>query len=252
MNPVLTLLLSHQTPAELEPLLRVWQQVADPDSVLLAYGGIEDQFARIGFEPKVFIDDPCLRTRDHQRERQSCTGVLRQAAQWMKSRPQFRYVHFVEYDHLPLVADLYARMIARLELEQADVLAFHLRRVDGTSDAHYLHPANEPRFHAYFSSITRRRDPEVVLAMLGTGSFWKREAFEAVISQEEPFPIYFELYLPTLAHHLGYRLRDFGEQNAFVWNVGDFSQRINQCRASGAWSAHPVKKVPLPTEVFSK
>lgn len=243
MNSVLTLLLSHQSPEELSPLLRTWQRVAGVGNVLLAYGGSEDWFGRIEFELKVFIDDPGLRTRDHQRERQSCTNVLRRAAQWMKSRPQFQYLHFVEYDHLPLVTDLYSRIVARLESENADVLAFHLRRIDGTSDAHYLHHANESRFHDYFSSITCRDEPEVVLAMLGTGSFWKREALEAVICKEEPFPIYFELYLPTLAHHLGYRLRDFGEQNAFASHLGDFSRCLAQIRSNGAWMAHPIKKL---------
>jgi hypothetical protein len=250
MNPALTLLLSHQSPAELGPLLRVWQQVAGEENVLLAYGGIKDQFARIGFEPKVFIDDPGLRTRDHQRERQSCTGVLREAAHWMKSKPQFRYVHFVEYDHIPLTTDLYARMIARLQSEEADLLAFHLRRVDGTNDPHYLHHANDTRFHEFFSSVTRRDDSQVVLSMLGTGSFWTREAFEAVVAQEEPFAIYFELYLPTLAHHLGYRVRDFEDQNAFVSHVGDFSAHLAQCRAKGAWTAHPVKNLLSSTQVL--
>ncbi len=146
-------------------------------------------------------------------------------------------------DHVPLIPDLYERMIDRLQAENADVLAFHLRRVDGTSDPHYLHHANETRFHDFFSSISRRADPEVVLAMLGTGSFWKREVFEAVTSIPEPFPIYFELYLPTLAHHLGYRLRDLAEQNAFVRHMGDFSQCLDQCRTSGAWTAHPVKSL---------
>jgi hypothetical protein len=134
-------------------------------------------------------------------------------------------------------------MVDRLHAQSADVLAFHLRRVDGTSDAHYLHHSNEPRFHDFFSSVTRRHDSDIVLSMLGTDSFWTREAFEAVTSRPEPFPIYFELYLPTLAHHLGYRLRDFAEQNDFVRHLGDFSQRLEQCRINGAWTAHPVKNL---------
>ena len=118
MNSVLTLLLSHQAPAELKPLLDLWQKVAGTKNVLLAYGGVENQFTRIEFEPKVFVDDPGLRTRDHQRERQSCTAVLRQAALWMKDRPEFQYLHFVEYrprstDHRPLRANDRAASIGR-------------------------------------------------------------------------------------------------------------------------------------------
>ncbi|CAN5377541.1 hypothetical protein BH20VER3_BH20VER3_02670 [soil metagenome] len=252
MNGVLTLLLSHQPPAELDRVLRVWQQVADPGGLLLAYGGREDYYEMIDFEPKIMIRDARLRTSDQQRERQSCAGVVREAARWLQSRPEFQYVHFVEYDHLPLVADLYDRMIARMESERADALAYHLRRIDGTSDVHYLHHADDSRFHDYFSSLTVRSDPEVIMAMLGTGSFWRLPAFAAVASREEPFPIYFEIYLPTLAHHLGYRLRDLGEQNAFVWNLGDFSNQIRECKASGAWTAHPIKDIISPESIFAQ
>src|SRR4051794_36530600 len=100
MNQVLTLLLSHQTAAELAPVLEIWEQVAGPENLLLAYGGTRSNFDAIKFAPKFFVDDPALRTRDHQREKQSYTGMLRQAAEWMRARPEFAYLHFVEYDHL--------------------------------------------------------------------------------------------------------------------------------------------------------
>lgn len=252
MYDVLTLLLSHQTAAELKPLLDTWREVAAPGHLLLAYGGTRENFEAIAFEPKLLSTDPALRTRDHQRERQSCTAVLRQAMNWMQDHPEIRFVHFTEYDHVPLVRDLYSRIIERMENETADVLAFHLRRIDGTSDAHYLHHAVEPRFHQFFRTITHRRDADVVLAMLGTGSFWRREAFEAVISRDEPFPIYFELYLPTLAHHLGYRLRDFADQNASVTNLGDFSGNLDEWRARGAWTAHPAKRIRSAAAVLGQ
>jgi hypothetical protein len=52
--------------------------------------------------------------------------------------------------------------------------------------------------------------------MFGSGSFWKQDAFEAVAEVEETFPIYLEIYLPTLAHHLGFRLRDLSDPIDFV------------------------------------
>jgi hypothetical protein len=79
--------------------------------------------------------------------------------------------------------------------------------------------------------------------MFGTGSFWTREAFCAVAATEEPFPIYLELYLPTLAHHLGFRVRDFTEQNRFVRITKDETESIEQARAEGAWTLHPVKRL---------
>ena len=60
---------------------------------------------------------------------------------------------------------------------------------------------------------------------------------------DEPFPIYMELYLPTLAHHLGFRVRDFGEQNRFVQVLKDATDDIEQARKEGAWTLHPVKRL---------
>ena len=251
MNNVLTLLLSHQPAQELELVLQLWQKLRAPEQILLAYGGTESAFSEIAFPSKVFIDDPRLRMRDHPRERQSCTGVLRAARAWLQAHLEFDYVHYVEYDQVPLLKNLYQRLVDRINAEQADILAYHLKRIDGTSHPHYLYH-NEEHIHQYFASISVRRERQTVLSMLGTGAFWRREAFEAIAAYEEPFPIYVELYVPTLAHHLGYRLRDLTDQNRFVTHKGDYTQEIEQFRSAGAWTVHPVKKLPLSWGTFVK
>ena len=154
------------------------------------------------------------------------------------------YIHLAEYDHLPLVADLNDRQVERMRAERADLLAFHLHRIDGTSHPHFLYHASNPKFHTWLHSMSVRRDTAVTLSMLGTGSFWTRDAFEQVAAADEPFPIYFEIYLPTLAHHLGFRLRDWAEQNPFVVHKGDRAPEIENARAAGAWTLHPVKTLP--------
>ena len=127
--------------------------------------------------------------------------------------------------------------------ERADVLGFHLQRVDGTSHPHYLYHLSNPAFFAHWAAISVRAEPKVVLSMFGSGSFWHREVFNAVAQRAEPFPMYLEIYLPTLAHHLGFRVRDYGEQNRFVHNLGERSSSIEQARAEGAWTLHPVKEL---------
>ncbi len=244
MKDVLTLLLSHQPASELEPVLELWQEFQPTSQILLAYGGKEPAFNEVAFSDKVFVDDPQLRVRDQQRDRQSCAGVFRAAHEWLKSHPEIRYVHYVEYDQLPLVRDLYDRLTCTIDDEQADVLAYKLQRIDGTSHPHYLYHASDTRFRQYFASVSVRRETRVVLSMMGTGAFWHREAFDAVASHREPFPIYTEVFVPTLAHHLGYRLRDFGAQNRFVTNLGDYTAEIEEFRSEGAWMVHPVKKLP--------
>ncbi len=241
---VLNVILSHQTAPEIEKMLAWWKERVPIESIVIAYGGTQSDFAVVNHQSKILIDDPRLRTRDHQRELQSYSKLFHNVSQFLNTQGQdFQFVHFIEYDHLPLVADLNARQIERLVEEQADVLGFHLHRVDGTNNAHFLYHASNEKFASYWSEITCRTESEVVLSMFGSGSFWKREAFDAVASVPEPFPIYMEIYLPTLAHHLGFRVREFADQNQFVGVLRDKTKQIARDQAKGAWTLHPVKQL---------
>ena len=244
MSPVLNVVLSHQPVPAVARMITYWEQYAPSGNLLIAYGGTRADFEKLNWPQKVFIDDERLRTRDHQREFQSYTALFRAAADFLRTRDaHFEFVYFAEYDHLPLIPNLNEHQIQRLATESADLLAFHVTRVDDTNNPHFLYHAADDRFMSYWASITRRSDPEVVLSMFGSGSFWTREAFCAVAAADEPFPIYMELYLPTLAHHLGFRVRDFGEQNRFVGVLKDETSRIDQARQQGAWTLHPVKRL---------
>jgi hypothetical protein len=248
MTSVLNLILSHQPAAAVSNMLTHWNQCVPNENILIAYGGTKSEFYAIQHQQKFFIDDLRLRTRDHQREFQSYTRLFQAAAEFLERQGrQFQFVHFAEYDHLPLVPDLNERQIERLTAEGADVLAYHLHRVDGTNRPHFLYHVGNPAFVSYWSKITVRSDPRVVFWMFGSSSFWTREAFEAIAEIDEPFPMYLEIYLPTLAHHLGFRVCDFGEQDQFVHGLGDFSDKIESARNQGAWTLHPVKELPSPS-----
>ena len=240
MSRTLNLVLTHQSAAAIARMLAWWEQYTPLDQVLLAVNGNEDTFAAIAHPAKIRVGDARLQTVRHSRERQSYTRVFRAASQWLAGR-DFTHVHFAEYDQLPLVADFNARQVARLEEEHADVLACELARVDGTNQPHLLYHAHLPGFWSHWESFSVRRDKAVILSMLGCGSFWTREAFDAVAQREEPFPIYLELYLPTTAHHLGFRLRDGGEGKPYISNEGDLVDLIEPARRSGALMIHPVK-----------
>ena len=243
MSRVLNLLLTHQPAPAVARMLAWWRDHCPPENVLLAFSGKEETFAAIDHPQKFRLDDPRLNTRRHSRERQSYAAVFGGAGRWLAESPErdFTHVFLAEYDHLPLVPDLNARQVARLEQERADVLGFQLARVDGTNQPHVLYHQGLPGFFDYWKQVSVRAEKGAVLSMFGSGSFWTREAFAAVAAHAEPFPIYLELYLPTLAHHLGYRLRDWGEQNRSVSSLGDFVDRIDDARRDGAWTLHPVK-----------
>lgn len=239
---VLNVILSHQSAPKVEHMLTWWKDRVPIESIVIAYGGTHSEFEAIEHKSKILIDDARLRTRDHQRELQSYSKLFQQVSQFLDVQGQnFEFVHLIEYDHLPLVEDLNARQIERLNEERADVLGFHVHRVDGTSSAHFLYHAANEKFVSHWCEMTCRAEPEVVLSMFGSGSFWKREAFCTVASVPEPFPIYTEIFVPTLAHHLGFRVRDFGDQNRFVSVLQDRTSEIEHARANGAWTLHPVK-----------
>lgn len=244
MNSVLNLILSHQSASAVSKMLDHWSRCVPRESILIAYGGTRREFENIQHEQKFFVDDVRLRTRDHQRELQSYTRLFQVAAEFLKTDGgQFQFVHFAEYDHLPLVQDLNEQQVERLKAEGADLLAFHVHRVDDTNNPHFLYHAADDKFMSHWAKITRRPDPEVVLSMFGTGSFWTRDAFCTVSAAQEPFPIYMELYLTTLAHHLGFRVRDFAEQNRFVRVLKDETDNVDLARKEGAWTLHPVKRL---------
>lgn len=251
---VLNLILTHQRAPQIGAMLKWWERELPGGAILLAVNHAAEigdrEFDAIPHADKVRVDDPRLRTRDHPRHRQSYSAVFRAAADWLATRPEFGFVHFAEFDHLPLTADLNDRQRALAERDGADVLGFAVRRVDGTSQSIWLSHATDEPLRKFFHDRSVRADPTVVLSMFGSGSFWTRAAFLAVAAQAEPCPVYLELWLPTLAHHLGFRVRGYGDGDASarVQNLGDRVREIEGARAAGAWSIHPVKTLWDGTE----
>jgi hypothetical protein len=250
MNRVLNLILSHQPKAELEELLRWWSNYAPPDDILLAYGGTLEEFGRLSNVPRVFVSDPRLR-RKHGREKQSWSGFLSTAADWLRNNDQhsFTHVYLAEFDHLPLVSDLGVRLVQHLEREQADVLGHNLRRVDGTSHVHYLHHLSDPEFSRFWERISVRDDKQVVFHMVVTGSFWTREAFMRVAEQPQDISAYVEIYLPTVAHHLGFRVRPFQGQSKCVFPGVVPGLSVDGALQNGCWTVHPIKTTPTVSSV---
>ncbi|OYV06367.1 MAG: hypothetical protein CFE26_06680 [Verrucomicrobiales bacterium VVV1] len=248
---VATVLLTHESPEAVSRMCNHWLE-HDPDQVLIvAYGGSAEDFAGLVTEHAVFIDDPELRTRDHPRERQSYLGVFAAVAPLVE-KLGVSHVHLAEYDEIPLVRGLNGLLLEALKREDADVAGHRLNRVDGTGHPHFTFHRHDPAFMNYWRSMSRRDDPEVVLSMLGCGSFWKTEAFVAVAKLAPPLRIYLELMLPTAAHHLGFRVRPFPDQDRFMApEIPKSFEDFEPFRKDGAWRIHPVKgywsqSVPTP------
>jgi hypothetical protein len=116
--------------------------------------------------------------------------------------------------------------------------------VDGTNASHYLYHLGDPGFREIWKKMSRREEKSVFLDAVMTGSFWRRGAFEAVAATPESMPVYLELYLPSLAHHLGFRVRNHGEQDNYVQVVPMDDPFAPHWKSGGAWSLHQVKSLP--------
>ena len=249
---ILWLIIAHQDAMTVEAILAYWKNYVPSEDILIAYGGASRQeFVGIRHSQKLFIEDPRLRTRAHVLEKQSYTGVLRAAHQWLKTRDPYTHVYLAESDLFPVSAKISRDLLTRLGETDADVLFYHLNRADRTNWCHLLYHQSFPGFVPFLSSLSRRPEKEVVLDAIGCGSFWTRAAFDAVAGVDEYEPVYLELFLPSVAHHLGFRIVEFSDQNEFISVIPKKASTVNKCKTAGALFVHPVKtlsELPEPLQ----
>jgi hypothetical protein len=217
-----------------------WTREVPGTDLWIVHGGIPSEFEKINLENKSFAAQMRLRTRDHQREKQSYSFVFDIVSKAIAHLP-YRYIWFMEYDHIPLTPLAPVFFLEKMLREQADVLGFRLNRIDRTISAHYLFHLTNPEFLDFWKNLSVRRDKTIILTMLGSGSFWCREAFDAVANVGETTPIYLEIFFPTVAHHLGFRVREVTEHNDFVLPRPVKGVTIEAARRTEAWTFHPHK-----------
>lgn len=237
---VLNLLLTHRGGDEFRRLTRHWERICAPENLWVAFGGSHEDFEALDWPRKVFVDDPELRKKDNQREKQSYLGIFK-AMMGAVEHEHPDYIYLCEYDHLPLVDDLNARQVAEIRGECADVMGHWLDRMDGSGHYFQLYHESDPEFVRFWRAVSRRENKDVVLNMFGSGSLWSRQAFLAIAASEKPIACYLEIHLPTLAHHLGFRIRCWDEKQHLISNKpsGDFT--MAKAKEQGAWTVHPVK-----------
>lgn len=228
---LLLVLLDHRSAHEVNEAQARWASSGfPPEDVVLAYGGPRSEFSRLEVPQPIYLSDPRLRTRDHQRERQSYREILHLVSEWL--RPT-RYTHllFCEYDVVPLVPDLGQRLLRSMKEQEADLLGCRVERVDGSTNAKWLNCCLEDP------------EPGIVLSMLGAVHFWSRTAWERVAADDRLAEWYLELDLPTTAHRLGFRVRDLAKHKTYVVpRPEDLRFRPADAKDQGAWMIHPVKQ----------
>lgn len=237
---IISVVLTHQSPDRVKRMCDYWERLFPECALLIAYGGSFDHFEKIKGVQKVYIDDLRLRTKDHQRENQSYAGVFRAVSGYLKGS-EYEYVYFTEFDQIPLCRDLLQGLIRELKRLDADVLFHGLEQVDGTGSAHYLYHQAKDNFLASLRKFSRRPDYRVVLSSLGFGQFWKRSGFDDVAALKDDVEVYLELWIPTVAHHLGYRVKNVSFSKEHSTMTGDRVAEIKKCLEQKVECLHPVK-----------
>jgi hypothetical protein len=232
-------LLTHEDSLRVKRMVDYWHESTHPAVIVVAYGGPRGEFDKLECR-KVFIEDPRLRTRDHQRERQSYTGVLRGALEEI-ANDNWEWLYLAEYDMLPLDQRLFERLENRARYEGADLLGHRMWRLDDTLHPHFASHLFTSKWMEWIETISTRSDPQVILSCMGCGQFWHREALQNVIALGEPECAYLELQLPTVAHHLGYRARGLAHQDQFISNHVVEGASPDLLRSTGGWVMHPLK-----------
>lgn len=240
MGDTANIIVTHQSAEQIARMLAWWKTAAPDDSLWIAYGGRREEFQKVAWGQKFFLESNRIRTHDSQRERQSYQEVFQKAVSLGVLENQ-RYVHLAEFDQLPLQPALNMLQTRVLKRLRADVLGYRLARIDGTNHAHFLHHSHDPAFGNYWRTLSKRAEKEVVLSFVGFGSFWTVEAFRAVAAESEPFPIYLEVWMPTMAHHLGFRVRRIDEPGKYNALEGEAAGLMDDATAAGVWNLHPVK-----------
>ena len=239
---VMNVLIIHEGGEAFKKLREWWQKVCPEENLWVAFGGTRKEFESLDYARKIFVDDPKLRRHDKQREKQSYTGIFN-ALKAIVREASPKYIYFCEYDHLPLLPDLNQMQVEMLNTEGADVMGHWLYKINGTGNYHELFHESDPDYTKSWAKVTKRDDASVILTMFGSGSLWTREAFLAVASHHQDIECYLEIYLPTLAHHLGFRVRNWNDQNHLISNLPSPNITIEEGRKRGCWTVHPVKNL---------
>jgi hypothetical protein len=240
MSSAANILITHQKPEAVARMLDWWGRCVPADSLWLAYGGPRGIFDVLPCRRKFFLESDRIRVSDPQRQHQSYAEVFQKAVE-AGALEGCDFVHLAEYDQLPLQPDLNTRQREFLEREAADVIAYRLQRIDQTNNPHFLYHWHRPEFREFLRRISVRSQPDVVLSFVGFGSFWRAEAFRSLAQVSEPCPVYLEIFMASVAHHLGWRLRKIAEPERYNATDGDNAALIDEARAAGAWNLHPVK-----------
>jgi len=243
---MLNVLVTHLAPGAVEEQLRYLRAVCPSSRFVVCYGGARDDFAELSASESVFLDDAAL--RGPPRTFQSYNNMLRVVWEaWVRDDDNVEALYVFEYDHLILRGDFEAALTAVMTDTDADFMGKNCTDRTGTNWEHYTRFRRDHHLLAFLAGISVREDPTRLFGCLGDGFLIKRDPLAAFAMTHEHPPCYGELYLPTLLHHLGFRVVDIDQASPIYADVRyepEFSlKEVFTAKRAGTYFVHPFKDV---------
>lgn len=240
----LNVLLTHQDAAAVEDNLRYLQAVSPESRFVVAHGGRAEDYARVAYDDKVFVDDETLRGPPRTDQSYHVTlGLVHD--RFVRDDPAVGAVYLLEWDHVVLRAGFEQALLELAERTGADFLGKTCVERTGTNWHHYTRYRRDPALLAHLREHSVREDPTRMFGTLGNGFWLTRAALEAYVAIGRRPVVYGELYLPTLLHHLGFRVGDIPGSlyRAVRYEPEVTLPELLALKRSGAFFAHPFKTV---------
>jgi hypothetical protein len=251
---VLSLLLTHLSGPAVDDQLRYLHDLAPGARFVVCHGGSRDDFDRIAFRDKLFIEDPTL--RDPLARGSSVNEILTKAwDSYVAPDPDIDAVFAVEFDQIILRGDYELALEQLLEASGADFLGKNCALRDGTNWVHAIAARHDPAFMAFLERISVRDGPFRIYGGLGTGFVMRRAALEAFRALDHPARTYVEMYVPTAMYHLGFRVEDLDAisdiADEVVYAPSKTFDDVLHAKRAGHFFIHPFKELDRLPEVLS-
>ncbi len=241
LNAVIT----HLRPAEVVEDLELLHAVAPDARFVVCHGGSRRDFNALETEDKIFMDDPAL--RGAARHLQSWTQAFK--ALWdryFESDESLDSLYLFEFDHLILEGDFERRLQDLAQATGAGFMGKNCVPREGTNWEHYVRWRRDEPLLAHLRSISVREQPTKLYGCLGDGMWLSRNALRSYVAVGEHPPCYNETYVPTLLHHLGFRVVDVDSHSDLYSHVRFaplfcFDEVMSLAKRGGTAFVHPVK-----------
>jgi len=243
----LTAILTHVDARGVEQQLAYLRGVAPGSHFVVCHAGERaelDKLAANGVEA-AFLDDPRLRTYG---DLSWNTVISTVHERWVAPRPEIEMLLLLEYDELILRGDFETALMELATRADAAFLGKAAGPRDDTNWPHNLRYRDNAAFNEFIARVSRREDSRTRFGCFGPGMVFRRDALDAVaaVIGDAP-PVMQELMVPTLVHHLGFRVVDVNEHGDLYagirWKPQLTVEEALEAKRAGRFFVHPFKRM---------